>query len=483
MELFFKDFPTLLQGILFILIIYHCSVYFFTKDKSFSIYAGYLFLVLIYLIPKTPNDFSNAITNKFYAFFYASNWIIQVYYWLLYTLFSVYFLNLKTKNRKLTKYYYWYIVVTFIVSTFFFFIDYTFLGGKYFVRFFMLIYMPISLVITSFFFKIIYKFKDKLNGFFLFGFLFFLGFSLLSLFFSIKKIHPFGFIRPIDVFMIGVCLEAIVLSVGLGYKYHIYRQERDNYNKLLIDEFQKNEKLKDQLNENLSEKVESYKLAEVEALYEKQINELKLTSLLSQMNPHFIFNALNSIKLYIINNEAKLAARYLNKFSKLIRRILEASNTKEVSLQEELETMDLYMTIENIRFSNEIDFHINVQQNLNLETIKVPPLVLQPFLENALWHGLSSKKEDKKILLMIQIIDKKYLEIKIEDNGIGREASAKIKSEKSINRKSIGIELTKERLSNFVKSLKNNYKIEYTDLYNSKHKPSGTSVLITIPLF
>ena len=84
---------------------------------------------------------------------------------------------------------------------------------------------------------------------------------------------------------------------------------------------------------------------------------------------------------------------------------------------------------------------------------------------------------------MIQIIDKKYLEIKIEDNGIGREASAKIKSEKSINRKSIGIELTKERLSNFVKSLKNNYKIEYTDLYNSKHKPSGTSVLITIPLF
>ena len=483
MELFFKDFPTLLQGILFILIIYHSSVYFFTKDKSFSIYAFYLLLVLMYLIPKTPNAFSNAIALKYNSFFGATNWIIQVYYWLLYTLFSVHFLNIKQKDKKITNYFYRYIIVAFFISTFFFFIDFTFLDGMYFKQFFTLIYMPISLIITSFLIKIIYDFKDKLNGFFLVGFFFFLGFSLLSLFFSLKKIYLFGFIRPIDIFMIGVCFEAIVLSVGLGYKYHIYRQERDNYNKLLIEEFQKNEKLKDQLNESLSEKVENYKLAEVEALYEKQINELKLTSLLSQMNPHFIFNALNSIKLYIINNDAKLAARYLNKFSKLIRRILEASNTKEISLQEELETMDLYMTIENIRFSNEIIFSIKVGEAINLETIKVPPLILQPFLENAIWHGLSSKKNDKKITLSVQKNKEGFVKIIIQDNGIGREASAKIKSEKSLNRKSIGISLTKERLTNFSKNYKKEYAIIYEDLLDKTNNPKGTKVSISIPLF
>ncbi|MBU3011531.1 histidine kinase [Polaribacter vadi] len=282
--------------------------------------------------------------------------------------------------------------------------------------------------------------------------------------------------------MIGVLLEAIILSIGLAYKYHNYRKERDNYNALLIAELQKNDTLKDQLNEKLSEKVESHKLAEVEALYEKQINELKLTSLLSQMNPHFIFNALNSIKLYIINHEPKIAAYYLNKFSKLIRKILEASTNKEVTLQEELETMDLYMTIENIRFSNEINFNINVNENINLKGISVPPLVLQPFLENAIWHGLSSKKEDKKINLSIIKSSKKHILIIIEDNGIGRKASAKIKADKSINRKSIGISITKDRLSNFVKNLNNDYTIIYDDLFDENKKPIGTKVVLSIPL-
>ena len=281
--------------------------------------------------------------------------------------------------------------------------------------------------------------------------------------------------------MIGVLSEAITLSIGLGYKYHIYRKERDDYNSRLINELKKNDTLKDRLNEKLSEKVENHKLAELEALYQNQINELKLTSLLSQMNPHFIFNALNSIKLYIINNEPKNAAHYLNKFSKLIRRILEASTTKETTLQEELETMDLYMTLENIRFNNEIDFQIKVDENLNLNAIKVPPLVLQPFLENAIWHGLSSKKEDKKVLLVITKKGNHFLKIKIKDNGIGRIASAKIKSDKSINRKSLGIDLSKERLGNFVNKLKSNYSIIYKDLMQNE-KATGTKVVIKIPL-
>ena len=108
---------------------------------------------------------------------------------------------------------------------------------------------------------------------------------------------------------------------------------------------------------------------------EKHILTLEQDMLRSQMNPHFIFNSLNSIKLYIINNEKENAVYYLNKFSKLIRKILIASKEKETSLKGELETMQLYMNIENIRFSNEINFEINVEDSLNLDVIKVPSLI------------------------------------------------------------------------------------------------------------
>jgi tetratricopeptide (TPR) repeat protein len=216
---------------------------------------------------------------------------------------------------------------------------------------------------------------------------------------------------------------------------------------------------------------------------EKRILTLEQDVLRTQMNPHFIFNALNSIKHYIINNEKKNAVHYLNKFSKLVRKILESSKLKEVTLQEELETMDLYMNIENIRFSNEIEYTINVDNSLNLIEIKVPPLVLQPFLENALWHGLSSKKGDKKIILSVFKPSNNFIQIDIEDNGIGRKASAKIKSKKVINRKSIGIELTKERLHNFIKGFENSFSLHFNDLIDDDKNPKGTKVALKIPLF
>ncbi|WP_405564055.1 tetratricopeptide repeat protein [Polaribacter sp. Asnod6-C07] len=215
---------------------------------------------------------------------------------------------------------------------------------------------------------------------------------------------------------------------------------------------------------------------------QKRILTLEQDVLRTQMNPHFIFNALNSIKHYIINNEQKNAVHYLNKFSKLVRKILESSTLKEVSLQEELETMDLYMNIENIRFSNEIDYVINVDESLDLSKIKVPPLVLQPFLENALWHGLSSKKGNKKITLSVFKPSKDFIQIDIEDNGIGRTASAKIKSEKVINRKSIGINLTKERLQNFIKDFQNPFSLIFNDLFDDEKKPKGTKVALKIPI-
>lgn len=216
---------------------------------------------------------------------------------------------------------------------------------------------------------------------------------------------------------------------------------------------------------------------------EKKILTLEQTMLRSQMNPHFLFNSLNSIKLYIINNEQKNAVHYLNKFSKLIRKILEASSLREIPLAEELETVELYMNIENIRFSNEIDFQTTIGEEIDPHNIKVPSLILQPFLENALWHGLSSKKGEKKIFLHVnKANDEDYIQISITDNGIGRAASEKIKLNKVLKRNSVGIDITKDRLSNFSRDYQNSFYLEIIDLYGEDDTAEGTKVVLNIPI-
>ncbi|MCX7548460.1 tetratricopeptide repeat protein [Xanthomarina sp. F1114] len=214
---------------------------------------------------------------------------------------------------------------------------------------------------------------------------------------------------------------------------------------------------------------------------EKKIVTLEQEMLRNQMNPHFIFNSLNSIKLFIINNEKENAVYYLNKFSKLIRKILIASTEKEISLQDELDTMALYMNIENMRFSNEINYQVHVDTNVNTSVIRVPSLILQPFLENALWHGLSSKASDKQIELNVNQDSLDYISIAIIDNGVGRIVSQKLKEKRKLNRKSVGIDITKARLANFSKSFINDYKIEIEDLYENG-KACGTKVMVHIPI-
>ena len=214
---------------------------------------------------------------------------------------------------------------------------------------------------------------------------------------------------------------------------------------------------------------------------EKKVLTLEQSMLRSQMNPHFLFNSLNSIKLYIINNEQKNAVHYLNKFSKLVRKILEASSLKEIPLAEELETVTLYMNIEDIRFSNEIDFTVRIDEGIDVQQVKIPSLILQPFLENALWHGLSSKEGIKKVDLHVSRYGDGFIYISITDNGVGRIAAQKIKEGKVLKRKSVGIDITKERLANFSKDFQNSFEVEMVDLYDDEGNAIGTRVILRIP--
>lgn len=214
---------------------------------------------------------------------------------------------------------------------------------------------------------------------------------------------------------------------------------------------------------------------------ERKLVTLEQTMLRSQMNPHFLFNSLNSIKLYIINNEQKNAVRYLNKFSKLVRKILEASSLREISLAEELETAELYMSIENIRFNHEIDFKVHIDKDIDPHIVKIPSLILQPFLENALWHGLSSKEGIKRISVEISREINGFIQIAIIDNGVGRDVAEKLRQQKVLKRKSVGIDITKERLANFSKDFQNSFEIEIVDLFDENQNPSGTKIILHIP--
>ena len=214
----------------------------------------------------------------------------------------------------------------------------------------------------------------------------------------------------------------------------------------------------------------------------RKLVDMKQNLMRTQMNPHFIFNALNSIKLYIINNEKEQAVYYLNKFSKLIRTILNSSTKKEITLEEEIENSKLYVQIENIRFENSVHFKVELADNVPIKDINVPPLILQPFLENAIWHGLSLKEGEKQLKIKLENdVKAKCINILIIDNGIGREKALALKKQRIHNKKSLGIQLTKDRLKAFMKEFNRDFSIKIIDLFDINDSANGTQIIIKIP--
>ena len=186
------------------------------------------------------------------------------------------------------------------------------------------------------------------------------------------------------------------------------------------------------------------------ALFENKLNDLTLASLKAQMNPHFIFNCLNSIKLYVEKNETDAASSYITKFSKLIRTILDSARSETVMLAEEIELTRLYLEMESMRLKDRLCYELDIAKDIDTEFIEVPPLLIQPYIENAIWHGIMNKPEGGTIRLAIAASpDQKYLIINISDNGIGRQKSAELKSKSVLKHVSHGIKLNNDRIEIF----------------------------------
>ena len=212
---------------------------------------------------------------------------------------------------------------------------------------------------------------------------------------------------------------------------------------------------------------------------QKKAAELEMQALRSQMNPHFIFNCLSSINSFILKNKTEDASRYLTKFSRLIRMVLNNSQQSYISLDDELETLQLYLDMEKLRFKNSFEYVLNLSGNIEVQAIFIPPLLIQPFAENAIWHGLMHKQE-KGLLMLDFSIEDRLLNCVITDNGIGREGAALVKSKSSEKQKSMGLKITTERLNLLNNDGGCEASFTIKDLKDESGNASGTRVRLRI---
>jgi tetratricopeptide (TPR) repeat protein len=213
----------------------------------------------------------------------------------------------------------------------------------------------------------------------------------------------------------------------------------------------------------------------------QKISEITQANLRQQMNPHFIFNTLNSIQYYMYQHDKLATNNYLTKFSSLMRKVLENSQHTSIPLNDELDALTLYLELERIRFKDKFDFKINVDEEIDVLLFKVPTMLIQPYVENSICHGLIPAERNGFIEIDLKL-EKDYISCSIEDNGIGREASQKRKAKSENNHNSLGTQIVSSRLDLVNALYGTSLKIIYTDLKNDKGEPEGTRVEIHIPI-
>jgi len=217
------------------------------------------------------------------------------------------------------------------------------------------------------------------------------------------------------------------------------------------------------------------------AALQQRAKELEIQALRSQMNPHFIFNCLNAINRFILSHETEAASDYLTKFSRLMRMIMNHSRHSLITLAEEVEVLELYLGMEVLRFKNAFDYQIAIEEGLDTDDIRIPPLLLQPFVENAIWHGLMHKEERGSLYIGMHVEGDTLICV-IRDNGIGRRRAELLKSKSAEKHKSMGLQITAERMALLTGAGEAGHFFRIEDLYDKEDNATGTQVILTIKI-
>ncbi|MCY7352617.1 MAG: histidine kinase [Cytophagaceae bacterium] len=297
-----------------------------------------------------------------------------------------------------------------------------------------------------------------------------------------------GLLRtPSAYFALGTLLEMLCFSLALGRRSFLHEAEKQAVQHQSIAQLEENQRLQREqtaeLERHLRERtvevldqahqLEEQRIGQLRAEFDRRLTETEMTALRSQMNPHFIFNCLNSIKLYALENDAPTASAYLTTFSRLIRLVLENSRSERVTLENELEAM---------RFKDKLAYEIRVEPGLDPQYLEIPPLLLQPYVENAIWHGLMHKPEGGQVRVGVAQPDENHLRVTITDDGVGRAKASELRSKSATRQKSFGMQVTSERIGLINQLYQSQTRIEIHDLVDAEGQPAGTEVEIWIPV-
>ncbi len=263
----------------------------------------------------------------------------------------------------------------------------------------------------------------------------FVGGSVAEISFEIEKSFW------LQMWFIGLCGIVLIVLVLLFIRLRVLRMRRTDHEKMKI---------------------------------QKLLNEYKMSSLQAQMNPHFIFNAINSIQQYILTSQSDTAYDYLARFGKLIRLVLEMSRSNYTSLSKEVELLNLYMELEQVRSEHGFDYSVVVQKQIDANAVTIPIMIIQPHIENAIWHGIAHLKDRRGVIVVSIRDENSLLIISIKDNGVGREVAGHYGRNNRRNYQSLSTKINQERLQLFESTL------EVIDLFDSEGKSSGTEVIIKL---
>lgn len=438
-------------SIISILIIFTLILWFFTFERIYLYYVLFLIFSLgVGLFNFNLYSWTDYISYNLSNFHKLYLELATLLGLSAYCFFSIQLLNIHRSSTRLKNF----IAFIAILSAF--------IGIVYWVSFSFIseyetIYFIISRILLLGFsiialFLVSLKTSSPFKLYFILGSIFYFLGALLGVMRKEFPIIPWEWfynISPSIYFQMGILLEIICFAFALGHRVFVHFREQH------IQEVQQKELM----------------MLERDSAY----SQILATQI--QSNTHFIFNSLNAIKLLIQKKATKPAERYLIVFSRFIRMILELPKQKIISLHEELQLIDYYLKLEQIRFNNELHYHLDVALSEHeLQSIHIPPLLLQPFIENAIWHGLiPSNREEKS--LFIKINQKENVtHIIIEDNGVGRQIGTSIPDSLKDSKKSLGLKITKERIHLYNQNRTNQINFQIID----KTKSSGTIIHIQI---
>ncbi len=409
--------------------LFFLAVFVYTQRFEFLFYALYVFSSIVYLTLPSMELY----WIKVFYYTIAGYWTVvisQIFINLFYVVFAMFYLDTRNTYPNLHKLM---LSVSYILMALIAMDALLYFTGYYDIHLKLLDFQ--RLLMTSFgLFSMIYmlcKKKDNLVIFIVVGsFIFMIG--ALAFLFTVNRFYM----------ITGSILEIIIFSLGLAYKIKIEYEE-----KLML---------------------------------QNKVSLNEISALRAQMNPHFIFNSLNSIQHFILSNDRLSAIRYLSKFSKLTRNVLENSIDHKVPLNDEIKLLSSYLELESLRFNEMFHYQIEVSEDLDTDNTDIPLLLIQPYVENAIVHGLSKQEEGTPRLNISFKKEGEDIVCEIEDNGIGRVASQKASSAIKRLRKSRGMEITGKRLKLLNQSQIGKNTIEVIDKYDEKGIPSGTKVTIRI---